>query len=187
MNKSKKDIAELIGMFAIVVSLIFVGLQLRLERKVALAEQYFNRGESLKEDYRALLLSSEYFKVSEDNWARNQESFYSDRDWVEMEQVRNGTRSISSVELKWLFNKLQSLGFDNLYFQYKQGLIDEETWIGLRVHLKHALSSDKMTSDIFTEGARANLRPVINEILAEIESERLREGETANKTPTPKK
>ena len=50
MRTSKKDIVEIVGIFAVVASLIFVGMQLMLDRKVALAEQYFNRAESVKAD-----------------------------------------------------------------------------------------------------------------------------------------
>ena len=66
MKTSKKELAEIVGIFAIVASLIFVGLQLRLEHKVAMADQYFNRAETVKEDYRTRLLSPEYFRVVEE-------------------------------------------------------------------------------------------------------------------------
>lgn len=171
METSRKDIAEIVGIFSIVVSLIFVGMQLRLERKVALAEQYFNRAESVKEDYRAALLSAEYFRSIEEDWARTGESYFSDRDWPEMRQVEEGGRRISSVETKWLLDRLQIVGYDNLYYQYKNGLIDSETWEGLRGSMKNAMSSSKLTRDVFKGGARPNIKPVIVEVLKEIELE----------------
>jgi hypothetical protein len=41
-----KDIAELIGLVAIVASLIFVGLQLKQSQEIALATQYQARAET---------------------------------------------------------------------------------------------------------------------------------------------
>lgn len=66
MKTSKKYIVEIAGIFAVVVSLIFVGMQLQLDRKVALADQYFNRAESAKADRRALLESDDYTQFVEE-------------------------------------------------------------------------------------------------------------------------
>lgn len=171
MKTSTKDIAEIVGICAIVISLIFVGIQLMLERKVALAEQYFNRAESVKEDYRTALLSTEHFRALEEDWALTGEHYYLGRNWKEMEQVKDGTRRISSIETRWLIDRLSIVGYDNLYFQYKQGLLDEETWAGLRANLKRAMAYSEMTRDNYVSGARPNLKPVIAEILKELESE----------------
>ena len=173
MKTNTKDIVEIIGIFAIVVSLIFVGIQLRLERKVAMADQYFNRAESVKEDYRTRLLSSEYFRAVEEHWAITGQTYYSDSDWPEMQQVRDGVRRISSVDALMLVDKLQIVGYDNLYFQYKQGLIDELTWNGLRRGLKKSMAYSELTRDVFLQGARPNIRPVVEEIFKELESERI--------------
>lgn len=105
-------------------------MQLRLDRKVALAEQYFNRAESVKEDYRASLASAEYFRFVEEKWAISGTIGFADRDWEELKHVREGSLSISSVAALTLIDRLQIVGYDNLYFQYKQGLLDEETWSG---------------------------------------------------------
>lgn len=172
MKSNKKDIIEIVGIFAIVISLIFVGVQLRLERKMAMAEQYFNRAESVKEDYRTLLLSPEYFRAIEDNWTRTGESYFDKYDWQEMAEVREGTRRISSIYGAVLDNRLAIVGYDNLYFQYKQGFIDEETWIGLRGALKRSMSGSQISRDIYQLAARPNIKPVIEEILREIEAEK---------------
>ena len=171
MKTSKKEIAETVGIFAIVASLLFVGMQLQLERKVAMAEQYFNRAETVKEDYRTRLLSPEYFRYVEADWALTGKTPYADADWEEMKRVREGSLSISNVETMVLIDRLQIVGYDNLYFQYKQGLLDEVTWIGLRSSMKSSMANDKLTRDVFKYGARSTLRPVVEEILEEIELE----------------
>ena len=171
MKTSKKDLAAIVGIFAIVASLIFVGMQIQLERKVAMADQYFNRAESVKEDYRAQLLSPEYFRAVEENWALTGETYFSDMDCEEMEQVREGSIRISNVATYVLIDRLQIVGYDNLYYQYKQGLLGEDAWLGLRSSMKATMSGSKMSSDIFEFSARATIRPVVEEILKEIESE----------------
>ena len=171
MKTNKKELAEILGIFAVVASLIFVGMQLHLDRKVALAEQYFNRAESVKEDYRTALLSPEYFRAIEEKWALTGRTYYSDKGWEEFKNVREGTLNIKSVEAMILIDRLQILGYDNLYFQYKQGLLNETSWNGLRSRLKSTMKESEMTRDIFQRHGRANIQPVINEILKEIEAE----------------
>ena len=138
-----------------------------------MAEQYFNRAETVKEDYRTALVSTEYFRYLEANWDLTGKTpyGYSDADWEEMKLVREGAFSISNVETRVLLDRLQIVGYDNLYFQYKQGLLDEVTWTGLRSSLKSSMVNSKLTRDVFYYGARATIKPVIDEILKEIESE----------------
>lgn len=171
MKTSKKDLAEILGIVAVVASLIFVGMQLQLDRKVAIAEQYASRAESVKEDYRTMLLSPEYFRYVEEFWAINGIGWSTNPDWEEVEQIRAGTLSVSSLEALELTVRLQMVGYDNLYFQYQQGLLDEESWLGLRSSMKATMAFSKTLSDIFESAARANIRPVVEEVLKEIEAE----------------
>ncbi|TRX56883.1 hypothetical protein [Thalassomonas sp. M1454] len=171
MKTNKKELAEILGIFAVVASLVFVGMQLHLDRKVALAEQYFNRAESVKEDYRTALLSPEYFRAVEEEWTLTGRTSYSDKEWEELKKVREGALNIKSVEAMVLINRLQIVGYDNLYFQYKQGLLTEASWNGLRLSLKSSMSGSEMVRDIFQMHARSTIQPVVEEILKEIEAE----------------
>ena len=72
-----KDIAELIGIAAIVASLIFVGLQMRQEQKIALAEFYdstltsrFELYESIKDDAGIWLAGSSGQELSDEERAK---------------------------------------------------------------------------------------------------------------------
>ena len=62
-------IGGIIAAIAVVASLVFVGMQLMLDRKVAIAEQYFNRTESVKEDRRMKMVSEAYLQYKEEAWA----------------------------------------------------------------------------------------------------------------------
>lgn len=170
----KKEIAESFGAFAVVASLVFVGLQLYLDRKVALADQYFNRGESAKADRRTKLESDHYFQHLEESWALGQRPFYWDEEWVIAKQIESGERSVAAVMANALSLRLDVIGYDSLYYQYRQGLLDEESWNQLRSSLKVSMSKDPFRRHIYQAYARANLRPVIEEIVREIEIDQTR-------------
>jgi len=60
MRLDSKQVIDIIGVTAIVASLIFVGLQLMLDRNVSIAAQYAARSESLKADLRTRMESNGY-------------------------------------------------------------------------------------------------------------------------------
>jgi hypothetical protein len=72
-----KDIAELVGIVAIVASLIFVGLQMRQEQKIALAEAFnsilmsrFEFTEAVKDDIDVWLAGSSGREMTDEERAR---------------------------------------------------------------------------------------------------------------------
>lgn len=173
VNANKKDIVEIVGIFALVASLVFVGMQLMLDRKVALAEQYSSRAESAKADRRSFLESQDFMQYLEESWALGDKPAYWDEDWEIARRVDEGTLSVRSVYAVILADELSILGFDSVYFQYRQGLLDEEQWNGLRFRLKRAMAGDELTRAIYERYARNTIRPVIEELLREIESEQV--------------
>ena len=172
MKTSRKELVEIVGIFAVVASLIFVGMQLMLDRKVALAEQYFSRAESAKADRRALLESEDYMQYLEESWALGDRHSFWNEDWEIARHVNEGTLSVRSVEAIIIADQLSIIGYDNVYFQYQQGLLDEEMWSNLRSGLKRAMARDELTRAVYESRAIITIRPVIEEILREIESER---------------
>ena len=172
MKTSKKDLVENLGIFAVVASLIFVGMQLQLDRKVALADQYFNRAESAKADRRSLLASDDYMQFLEEVWVLGNQPPFWDDGWELAEHVEEGRVSIRSVEAAITRHQLSIIGYDSVYFQYQQGLLDEDTWNGLRSAMKNNMARNDLARAVYTRYARRTLRPVIEEILREIEAER---------------
>ena len=172
MKTSKKDIVEIAGIFAVVASLIFVGMQLQLDRKVALVDQYFNRAESAKADRRSLLESDDYMQFLEEVWALGDRPPFWDDAWPIAANVEEGTISVRSVEAAIIRHQLSIIGYDSVYFQYQQGLLDEDTWNGLRSAMKNNMARNDLARAVYTRYARRTLRPVIEEILREIEAER---------------
>lgn len=170
MKASKKELAEILGIFAVVASLIFVGMQLQLDRKVALADQYFNRAETVKADRRSALESEAYMQYVEESWPLGWRPVYWDEDWDVAKQVEGGLLSARSVVAEILTLRLDIVGYDNLYFQYQQGLLDEGAWNHHRSTLKRAMFEDELVRAVYQHYARSTIQPVLEEISREIES-----------------
>lgn len=172
MKINNKVLVETIGVLTVAASLIFVGLQLMLERRVATAEQYFNRTESAKEDRRTFLLSPLYFQEIEAWWATGERPPYWNEDWRLAKQLNKGEYTVATIHHRVLELQLSILGYDNIYFQYRQELIDENTWKHFRSQIKKAMIADpELTSAIYLNNARPTLLPVIQAIRNEIDAQ----------------
>ena len=94
-----KEVAELVGLGAIVASLIFVGLQLKQSQEIALANQYQARAEAVQE----LILA--HIEVGYIPF---------------IPELRRGAENGASVEdihtVHWLWIQM-----DNHYYQYRPG------------------------------------------------------------------
>lgn len=108
MNASNwKVLAELVGIIAIVASLIFVGLQLKQGHEVALAAQYQARAEAYMDFSLAGI----------------------EADWMipplrSLGGEKVSARDISAVMWQWTY-------FDNNNFQYQSGFLTAEAWNAL--------------------------------------------------------
>lgn len=172
-QENLRDWLEIVGIFAVVASLIFVGMQLALDRKVALAEQYWNRAESAKADRRTLLESEDYMQYVEDSWALGERPTYWNDDWEIARRMDEGAVSVKGVFARIVNRQLDIIGYDSVYFQYQQGLLDEEVWKQLRTSMKLTMARDELTRAVYERHARSTIRPVVKELLHEIESEQL--------------
>lgn len=161
MNEKHKFLVEIVGVIGIVLSLIFVGMQLNFEAEVALSEQYANRTESIKSDLRTLLESEAHMSALEVRWQ------YGDRpSWWKDEYEEQVTDSGSTARQVWATIYNIQLGLyqaDNLYFQYQQGLLDEEFWRISRNRVEEALQDD-FARDVYLD-SYLPIREVILEIV----------------------
>ena len=171
MKLDKKALVELAGMLTVTASLVFVGMQLMLDRRVAVAEQYFNRAESVKEDRRTKMTSDAYLQFKEEAWALGRRPHYWNEDWELAKLIESGDISVRSLFAMEAHYELAVIGYDNLHFQYEQGLLEEEKWLQFRVGIKERLIDEpELLRTIFVSRSRASLAPVIEEILFEIEN-----------------
>ena len=99
-----KEIVELIGIVAIVASLLFVGLQLKQSQEIALATQYHARAETTQNLHLAGIESDWTIPVLRDKIS---------------DEVPAGDINL------WLWFWIQ---MDNHYYQYQAGFLEEAAW-----------------------------------------------------------
>lgn len=166
---SWKDIAEFVGIGAIVASLIFVGLELQQQQEIALAAQYQER---LRTGFDYFLGISER-QVWQQRTAERLRHQYNLRGLSreDRELLENGSpRDISD----WFVQaQINLLIFDNQYLQYESGFSSEEAWQYQRERLKWMLQMNSFArQEIRTFGSR--FRPsfvdVASRLIDEIES-----------------
>jgi hypothetical protein len=110
---------EIVGIFSVVASLVFVGLQMRQEHKISLSQAYQSRTTAAAEFNTTFASNpvalSAYAKCIE---GRSEE--------MTVEEYQSLHRMIVAVLHL----------YDNAYFQYQQGFVSEEFWMVTRNSLK---------------------------------------------------
>ena len=119
MDSAKvSDWLQIIGIFGVIASLIFVGLQLKQSHEIALAAQYQSRAEASMSQSLARLESDvpnpEYFGRTG-------------------EQMRPKDLRARHIMTQWSWTL-----FDNNHFQYQAGFLTEEAWEALQGHVRSA-------------------------------------------------
>jgi len=111
-----KELAELIGIVAIVASLLFVGLQLKQGHEIALATQYQARAEATQNLHLAGF----------------------EPDWT-IPALRNKVSDdVSARDINlWLWFWIQ---MDNHYYQYQAGFLEESAWRAQLKNIEEAYS-----------------------------------------------
>ena len=113
---------QVIGIFAVVASLIFVGLELQQSRQIALADVFQQRA--------GLAIQV-------------QQGSYGDTNYQEILFRHLEGEPVSQLEVGMLqFRQNPWFSYwENSYFQYKIGLLSEATWQSSRNTIKQRLSS----------------------------------------------
>jgi hypothetical protein len=158
-------IVEAIGIISIVLSLLFVSLQLLQDRRVAIGEQYAARAETALSQIRTQLESDAYLETFSKRWENGTRPGW----WSEENVFFQGKVTPRDVVVISMLYRYTLIGFDNLYFQYRQGLLDEEEWTLRRNTLRDLLSRDKMRRAYYTD-SRSNTYTVLS-ILQEMANE----------------
>jgi hypothetical protein len=108
-----KDIAELIGIAAIVASLIFVGLELQQSRKIAIADIYQQRAALAIDVQTSLIVPEQRLEIFRKYTAGES-----------LSDFEKGLLNFSNNP--WLSY------YENNHFQYQLGLLSAEQWIASR-------------------------------------------------------
>ena len=123
MSFSRSQLFEIIGLSTVVLSLIFVGYQLALDRKVAIADQYQYIAQAEMDNIRTYLESETFMDmVVHDHENGDMYPFWGD------ELIPTGNTTIRDSITRILNTQLRYIAWDNLHFQYQQGLLEEDYW-----------------------------------------------------------
>ena len=158
MDSNKlKDWMEIIGIFALVASLVFVGLQMRQTQKISLSQAYQSRTSA----------AAEWNSTFASNAAA-------------LAAMRKGAEGhiddITPAEHDALYRQLVGVVYlyDNAHYQYHEGFVSESFWQSTRASLKNIMSNS-VAKAVFEQrmdyGMRPEFRDVVAEVLAELEAE----------------
>jgi len=122
---SWKDTAELLGIAAIVASLVFVGLEMRQSREIALSAAYQARADSSM-NLRLATLESEALQSA---WAKV---------FIHGEALDQLTpEEIVVLRSRW---NASMVYLENIHYQYTSGFVTEEQWQSNRNELAFMIS-----------------------------------------------
>jgi len=147
---------EVIGIFAVVVSLFFVGVQVRQSQKISMSQTYQSRTAAVAEWNSA--------------FAANPASLSAWRKAV------NGNESeITAEEYEALRRTLIALYylFDNAHYQYQEGFVSADFWAMTRESLKGNMEIPAVNGvflDISNRAGRPEFRDLVREINVQIQA-----------------
>ena len=143
-----KNAAEVVGIGAIVASLIIVGLELRQSQQIAIAGQYQDRTETY---VMMMMLERQALRPNSKDSADFVRVKYGDM----IPQSRFDSMTDEGIAIQSVSANVNLALFDNNYFQYQSGLMAEESWQAQCRRFKSALRrSDFMRAEIEVRGDR---------------------------------
>ena len=149
------DWLQVIGIFAVFASLIFVGLEMRQAHKISLSQAYQSRTSAAAEWNSALAANPSALSA--------------------LRKSSGGQDSeLTNEEYDALYRSLLGVIYlyDNAHYQYQEGFVTEGFWASTRASLKN-LMKNPVANAVFVERLDASMRPefrsVVISILAELE------------------
>ena len=144
---------QVVGVFAIVASLIFVGLEMRQAQEISVSQAYQSRVSAVVEWNSAL--------------AANQAALSARR-----KAASGAADEITAEEYDALSNTLFGLFhlFDNAHYQYQKGFVSQGFWDMTRSSLKTQMMNP-VTNAIFLGTVDRGARPDFGELVLQINKE----------------
>jgi len=154
MDSAKlNDWMQVAGIFALVASLVFVGMQMKQEQEIALSAAYQARTATLVE----FLIATGTDDVTRSAILKN----------------RGGNTELTPDERYALIN-MNRAGkelMQNSHYQYVQGYLDEEHWMSIRQLIKSQLQNPAFREVLLNDNNRPSFLLVVEEIEREIAAE----------------
>jgi len=157
VNSAKlNDWLQVVGVFSVVGSLVFVGMEMRQAQEISMSQAYQARVTAVVEWNSA--------------FAANPAALAARR------KAANGAEdTITDEEADALVQTLAGLFhlFDNAHYQFQQGFVSEEFWGMTRANLK-AQMANPFTYEVFMNTVDRGARPEFRDLVLQI-SEELKE------------
>ena len=136
MDSTKlSDWMQVVGIFALFVSLVFVGQQMQQDHDIARATIYQDRAALAAENLRALASNRAYIKLKIELDGRDPDEPVSSDEWG------HSMTMMESYGLVFLeYGTL--IVVDNDFFQYENGLLPEDHWEVVRAGIKLNISEN---------------------------------------------
>jgi hypothetical protein len=148
---------QVIGIFALVASLVFVGLQMKQTHEIALSNAYQSRAATVIEMVTAN--------------AANEKGLAA---WYAPDSAAIDSLSRAEIQAGNMMALSLLLAYDNMLYQHENGFISDEAWATGREDLKGVMTLlfVRRSFETKTERMRPSLNAVFNEIIAELDAER---------------
>jgi hypothetical protein len=164
MKPDLRNTLELIGIFGVIASLIFVGIQLNQDRQIAIGESYRVRAQMRIEFVLHEFDNDEHVADLARRWESGlTPSWWNDE--VETYQKDNN-EPMTAIARMSLRSTVYGELFENNYFQYQRGMLEEEFWTTQQQGIRGVLNNPVHRAVIFSN--RVALRPETQEMMARI-------------------
>lgn len=167
MDSAKlNDWMQVVGIFAVVASLIFVGLQMKQSQEIAIAAQYQERANAANDLLLAFLENPNAERGSRLLEAAIRE------EWPTNLAQRLAAMEPAEVDARLLeYEALMTL-YDNNLFQYESGFLDEDSWLAFRSRMLGVLGDplNRQFYERMKQAYRPGFRVVVDTAIVEIES-----------------
>lgn len=164
------DWLQVIGLFGVIATLVFVGIQLRQDHSIALANTYQARTASLVESFHARAANSNALSAELRFLGINPS------DPVSRRSINIPESAGTMTELEYragIFVALATwLQWNNLHYQYELGFMPEDSWLRLRATIKRNFERQTLVVIAYESvHTTPGLEQVVEEIISEVELE----------------
>lgn len=164
MNFENKNIIQIIIILLLVAIVLLLGVQLDLNRRIALGDQYQRHHE--------LIISNAKFNMQDETVMNRMigswEAGIRPRWWSsEFEENLPEFITIRDQQQRSFALLINLLDYDNQYYQYRLGLFDESYWQGTRESLKRTLRNPVYKAYFLEETRSAVFRDLVEELINE--------------------
>ena len=155
MNSEKlHDWLQITGLFGVIASLLFVGLEMQQSRQIAIADIYQQRAEMIVQVNSIPLTSQILYEI----WSKVEAG----------ETLTNTEQELLNQSWNPYFNYVE-----NNHFQYQLGLLSEEQWISSRNNLRSRARNPLFLEwwEVERENWRESFAQEIDDLIEEEKSE----------------